>query len=193
MVINMKNKMRQDLKRKRMLLTQEYIKSSSMNAFRKIMELPQWENAKCIMSYISFKGETDPDFINKEILLEGKTLLLPRIIPGTKLMQGIKVTDISHTELHSFGMEEPIGSIEIVPEIVIVPCVALDKSGNRIGHGGGFYDRYLQDKNPLRIGLIYDFQLVEEIETEKYDIPVDIIVTVSPDSAKTIIISKKTD
>lgn len=188
----MKKKIRQELKRKRMLLSQEYIKSCSINAFRKIIELPQWENANCIMSYISFKGEADPDFINKEILLEEKTLLLPRIIPGTKLMQGIKVTDISHTELHSFGMEEPIGSTELIPELVIIPCVALDKDGNRIGHGGGFYDRYLQDKNPIKIGLIYDFQLVEKIDTEKYDIPVDIILTTSPDSAKLILVEKKT-
>ena len=62
-------------------------------------------------------------------------------------------------------------------ELIIVPAVAYDRQGNRIGRGKGYYDRLLSRTKALRIGVAYDFQLVDEIEAEPHDIPVDIVIT----------------
>ena len=63
------------------------------------------------------------------------------------------------------------------PSVVIVPLVACDKNLNRIGMGKGYYDRYLRDKTAIKIGICYDFQVVDKIIPNKTDIPLDIIVT----------------
>lgn len=185
----MKKKIRQIIKNKRLLLSQEEIKHYSINAFKKIIELEEWDKSKCIMSYLSFKGELDPDFINKEALLEGKTLLLPKINSDTKNMKAIKIENLEQTKLNDYGIEEPTGNLELNPDLVILPSIALDREGNRIGHGGGFYDRYLEKRKVKKIGIIYDFQLLEQIEKNPHDIPVDIIISVSKTDAEVIFIN----
>ena len=62
-------------------------------------------------------------------------------------------------------------------DLVIVPGIGFDQKGNRIGHGEGFYDRLLKNTNALAIALAYEFQIIKNISIDKYDIPVDIIIT----------------
>ncbi len=62
-------------------------------------------------------------------------------------------------------------------DLIIVPGVAFDKKGNRIGHGKGYYDRLLDKTNATKIGLAFEFQLLKEIPTDKHDLPIDILIT----------------
>lgn len=82
----------------------------------------------------------------------------------------------------AFHIDEPQGT-HTVPveqmEMIIVPGIAYDRRGNRIGRGRGFYDRLLRSTKALKVGIGYDFQLVDDIETEPHDVPVDIIITES--------------
>ena len=84
-------------------------------------------------------------------------------------------------EINSYGIPEPISNKVIYPDIILVPLVAFDKYLNRIGYGGGFYDRYLKKikkrKKILTIGLAYSFQKVKKIEAEQNDIKLDFIIT----------------
>mgnify|MGYP001378138066 CR=1 FL=1 len=84
-------------------------------------------------------------------------------------------------EINSYGIPEPISNKIIYPDIILVPLVAFDKHLNRIGYGGGFYDRYLKKikkrKKILTIGLAYSFQRVKKIEAEQNDIKLDFIIT----------------
>ena len=84
-------------------------------------------------------------------------------------------------EINSYGIPEPISNKVIYPDIILVPLVAFDKYLNRIGYGGGFYDRYLKKikkrKKILTIGLAYSFQRVKKIEAEQNDFKLDFIVT----------------
>ena len=84
-------------------------------------------------------------------------------------------------EINSYGIPEPISNKVIYPDIILVPLVAFDKYLNRIGYGGGFYDRYLKKikkrKKILTIGLAYSFQRVKKIEAEQNDIKLDFIIT----------------
>ena len=83
--------------------------------------------------------------------------------------------------INKYGIPEPITDKIVYPNILLVPLVAFDKHLNRIGYGGGFYDRYLEKvmktKNIMTIGLAYSFQKVQKIPVNKYDIKLDFIVT----------------
>ena len=83
--------------------------------------------------------------------------------------------------INKFGIPEPISKIVKYPDILLVPLVAFDKNYDRIGYGGGFYDRYIKKvkkrKKVLTIGFAYSFQKVKKIPTNKYDIRLDFIIT----------------
>ena len=83
--------------------------------------------------------------------------------------------------INKYGIPEPITDKVTYPNILLVPLVAFDKHFNRIGYGGGFYDRYIRkikkNKDIITIGLAYSFQKVKKIQTNKYDIKLDFIVT----------------
>ena len=83
--------------------------------------------------------------------------------------------------VNKFGIPEPIINKIIYPDILLVPLVAYDKNFNRIGYGGGFYDRYIQKikkiKKVLTIGLAFSYQMVKKIPIEKNDIRLDFIIT----------------
>ena len=83
--------------------------------------------------------------------------------------------------INKYGIPEPVSSKNEYPDILLVPVVAYDKNLNRIGYGGGFYDRYLSKinkrKKTIKIGLAYSFQEVKKISMNKYDVKLDFIVT----------------
>ena len=83
--------------------------------------------------------------------------------------------------INRFGIPEPVSNKIRYPDILLVPLVAFDKDFNRIGYGGGFYDRYINDlkkrKKILTIGLAYSFQQVKKIPISKYDMKLDFIIT----------------
>lgn len=106
-----------------------------------------------------------------------KRFFLPRV-NGVSL--DILPYDKTSLKLGSFQIEEPDGDdIHSVHEIdlIIVPGVGYDPRGNRVGRGKGYYDRLLSESKALKIGVGYDFQVVDEIESEQHDIKVDIVIT----------------
>ena len=84
-------------------------------------------------------------------------------------------------EINNYGIPEPTSKIKIFPSILLVPLVAFDKYFNRIGYGGGYYDRYIQKlrnkKKIITIGLAYSFQKVNKIPTKEHDIKLDYVLT----------------
>ena len=83
--------------------------------------------------------------------------------------------------INKYGIPEPFSGRAVIPSILLVPLVAFDKKLNRIGYGGGFYDRYIKkikkNKKIVTIGLAYSFQKIKEVPTNQYDIKLDFIVT----------------
>lgn len=86
----------------------------------------------------------------------------------------------SRLHLGAFNIEEPDGddttSIDQI-DMVVVPAVAYDRRGNRVGRGKGYYDRLLNDTRAIKVGVAYDFQLVDEIDAETHDVAVDYAIT----------------
>lgn len=129
-----------------------------------------------ILLYHSLPDELSThEFINK--WHSRKHFFLPRV---NGLNLEILPYDQSRLHLGAFNIEEPDGAnltdiSEI--EVVIVPAMAYDLHGNRVGRGKGYYDRLLADTKATKIGMAYDFQIFDEIDTDQFDIPVDIVIT----------------
>ncbi len=130
---------------------------------------------KNVFIYRSFKNEVDTKRLIEYFLSENKVLSYP-IIKGDNMIAG-KPKSESNT-LSKFGTTEPI-YYEVLNEIDLcfIPMLACDKNKNRLGYGKGYYDKFLATHPCLKIGLCYDFQVLDEIRANEWDIPLDIIVT----------------
>ena len=130
-----------------------------------------------VFIYRSFKNEVDTTRLISTFLNENKTLAYPVIINDI-MIAGIP-KDNNET-LSKFGTLEPT-NYEVLDKIDVcfVPIIACDKNKNRLGFGKGYYDKFLSTHPCLKIGLCYDFQVVEKITPNNWDIPLDLIVTES--------------
>ncbi len=159
-------------------MTREEVILKSKIITEKFLNSDYFKNAKVIMSYISIKNEIEMEEINKKVLEDKKILLFP-VIEG-EYIKAVKVNSLEKCEEKKFGVIEPIYgepfNLEEI-DLIIVPGVAFDKRGNRIGFGKGYYDRFLKGYRGKKIALAYEFQLVDSIETEEHDERVDEIIT----------------
>ena len=170
-----KNILRKTVIEKRISLSREEVVLLSDKITEKVILLKEIERAKTVMVYNSIKNEVDTEKLKTYLLKKGKTLVYPIIKNGEMLA----AKNLSNEEIvGSFNIKEP-KNYEIISDIdvVIVPLVAADKNHNRIGFGKGFYDRFLKDKKIYKIGVCYDFQLVEKIDANPWDIKLDKIIT----------------
>jgi len=136
-------------------------------------------NFKTFMLYYPHKKEVDTTVLIKKLLQERKTVVLPKV-SGQDIKPTI-IKDLDNLIVGYAGIKEPVG-FQINPkeiDLIVVPAVAYDKEGYRIGYGKGYYDRFLPKlrKDSLKIGFCYDFQLLEKLPHEPHDFRVDLIIT----------------
>lgn len=171
---------KEDIRRKvradKTLLSQEERIEQSRDVFRQLEQLAAFMMSERILMYHSLPDELSTlEFIDKWHGM--KKFFLPRV-NGINL--DILPYDRSHLRLGAFQIEEPDGDdltdIHEI-ELIVVPAVAYDRRGNRVGRGKGYYDRLLADTKALKVGVGFECQLVDEIEVDEFDVPVDIVVT----------------
>ena len=135
---------------------------------------------KVIGVYYPYNYEIDVRKIFKKLEKLNYCLSLPKIKKNYK-MDFFQWSTKDPLEINRYGIAEPVSNIIKLPNILLVPLVAFDKNRNRVGYGGGFYDRFIKklkkNKKILTIGLAYSFQKVKKIPTSKNDIKLDFIVT----------------
>jgi len=181
----MKQSLKSQIFKKRNSLSKEEIKEKSNKIKNNLFSLKEFKKAKNIMFYVSFNNEVNTQEIIKELLSKkGKTIIVPYTIKDDFRLHISELKDFNELEPKTFGILEPkdlyireFNSDKL--DIVIVPGIAFDKKSHRIGYGYGYYDRFLKTikKGTVKIGLAFDFQLVEKIPKEKHDVPMDIVVT----------------
>ncbi len=168
---------RQMLDRRR-ALTSEAVAQASALVVERVRLLPGYTDAALVASYVSRGGEIDP----AELLREKSAEIA---LPVTRAEEPLRfVIPDGPLELGPFGIRQPTTGRVVQPtelEVVLVPLVAVDWSGNRLGHGAGYYDRtfaFRRDRDhPVLIGLAHRFQVVKSIEPSPWDVPVDLVVT----------------
>lgn len=149
--------------------------------FNNLVSLNSYKRAKKVFVYIGFGSEINTKSLIEIMLKEGKEVFVPKVLEEE--MIALKITSLNNLIESKFKILEPVGEKSDIDgeefDLIIMPGVAFDRSGNRIGYGKGYYDKYLKDiKSDIKkIALAYELQLIEEIETEEHDLKVDSIIT----------------
>ncbi|KEH97840.1 5-formyltetrahydrofolate cyclo-ligase [Clostridium massiliodielmoense] len=181
--MNQKDKIRRIIKEGRNTLTEESKKIKDDKIFNKIINSEYYKKSNVIFLYVSFQGEVDTHKLIKHSLNIGKVICVPKVISKKEGMEAIKINSFNELKNGKYDILEPkdiCNKIYINDiELILMPGVAFDENGGRIGYGGGFYDRFLNkiDSRIPKIALAYDFQVFENIPCEEHDIKVDGIIT----------------
>lgn len=185
-----RQQIRQHIQRLRKALTQQQQNQLSRNMSQSLLRTPLFYTCNSIGAYFPHKGEIDPTQLVAKACSMGKSVYLPVIRPKPQISLWFARYRTNQALFrNSYGIPEPaplpdhLISVWAL-DLVLVPLVAFDKNGNRLGMGGGYYDRtfaYLRRrsywKSPKLIGLAYEFQKVNQLQTEKWDIPLHGIIT----------------
>lgn len=158
-------------------------KARSRDVTDRFVELPEFHAVSVLMAFLSLPHEVDSTPIVLRAWQLGKTVVVPKSVVGRRRLipYQIETLDTGLT-VGPYGIPEPIdGSPFPLPDIqlVIVPGLAFDRRGYRLGKGAGFYDRFLQEHGftGMKIGLGFTEQVVDEVPAEPHDVPLDVLVT----------------
>lgn len=149
----------------------------------RVLEMPEFVRAERFLLYAAFRGEVETAGLRAALLARGKVVCLPLAVPETKGMRAVRVDGGVELAPGFQGIPEPRGGRDFPPEdldVVVVPGLLFDRQGNRLGYGGGYYDRFLADRAPraLRVGLGFACQVAEGgIPAEPHDARLDVLVT----------------
>ena len=169
---------RKEIKDKRAFLSPELVSRLSGEIATQLYGTEEYRSADTVCFYISANNEVDTMPMIAQALHNGKKVAAPRV--RGKEMDFILFSDVAELKKGAFGILEPQGDHIINTEdaLLLMPGVAFDLHCNRIGYGGGFYDRYLAEHTTAcKIALAYELQIVDTLETEQFDIKPDMIIT----------------
>jgi 5-formyltetrahydrofolate cyclo-ligase len=168
------------LEHRRSLSEQEF-RSTSLLIQRTFLETEEYRQARIVVVYASIHNEVDTEMVVQTALDSGKKVAFPAVVGHELIFRQVKTG--SSMKSGAFGIMEPCPDCRVfMPDevdVFLLPGIAFDLKGDRIGYGKGYYDKTLhrlEDKGKL-VGLCYDFQLVDEIVAEPHDVKVDLIIT----------------
>lgn len=176
---------RQAILQQRKALTKEEVYALSQLVSARVLSHPYLQQPRLIASYLSCSGELDTITLNEQLQNKQHQLCLPVISPTERgIMDFHRYHSLAELRPNKFNIPEPLPSKESLVrphelELVVVPLVGFTGKGARLGMGGGYYDRILKQISPncLKLGLAYDFQRNDEIESKDWDVPLDEIIT----------------
>ena len=176
-----KRALRRDLLARRRAMDQATWHTASASAQQRLSELELFQRAACIALYSPIQQEVDTELLFATARSARKRVLYPLVCDN--ILQFREVTETGQRTTGAFGILEPCRlsedhTLETV-DLIVVPGVAFDLQGHRIGFGKGYYDRCLSQfpKHGILVGLCHDFQLLEQIPAEGHDIRMEYIVT----------------
>ena len=175
----MKNQLKQSILEKRDSLPKEEIIEKSIQIQNNLFNLEQYKQSKTVMFFVSFNSEVNTHNMIKEAL-KNKTVVIPKV-ESHEIEPSVIIDFDNLVTSGRFGILEPIEAMKIAYkniDFVLVPGIVFDKEGHRIGYGFGYYDKFLKKvPKSVKIGLAFDFQVVDKIPSKMHDVPVDLIVT----------------
>lgn len=170
-----KKELRAQIKAAKKAMPPEQIDSLSRDLCRQFLETEEYKNAKTVYGYLPYNQEVRTWALLEQALKDGKKVAVPKVYEDE--MRFIYMDDLTAISDGYCGIPEPIADEPVAHDptaLVLMPGLAFDKEGHRIGYGGGFYDRFLEDEpgHPT-VALCYNFQILDYLDTEEHDIPVD--------------------
>ena len=144
----------------------------------KLLKNPKILESKNILIYVSLSEEVETKELIEELLKLKKLVYTPRIV--SNYIEFYQITSLLDLKPGKFNILEPIGEkkfINFSSCCIIVPGLLFDKSNNRLGYGGGYYDKYLENKKIYKIGICFHDLLIDKLETLSHDIKMDLVIT----------------
>ena len=180
MIKSEKSKLRQFYLKKRQSLTPFEKDEKSYKICNRINNIPQIENKNVIACYLSVNNEPDTREIIGHFLKAKKNIVIPAFFEKLRQYKFVKLSSLNNLKIGPYQIPQPskllpVDSIKI--DLVLLPGLAFSEDGPRLGYGKGVYDRLLADTDALKIGVAYDFQVIDHFESETHDIKVDLIAT----------------
>jgi 5-formyltetrahydrofolate cyclo-ligase len=180
-----KEEIRRKILKKRLSLSSEYIRDKSRRVFLNLAETVEYVNSRNIMFYAATRNEVQTEEMIKISIKMGKNISVPIILPECINLAPSKIFDLDvELEKGKKGILEPKKEYyRLFPpeniDLIIIPGVAFDLSGNRIGRGFGYYDNFLRKvrSSAKIVALAFEMQIVRKIPNDKNDIPVHKIIT----------------
>lgn len=179
-MIEEKNALRKKYKELRNSIEEEVKISESERIAAVLFETDFYKNAGSLFIYVSLGSEVRTDGIIKKALADGKRVSVPLCNTELRAMAAIEIDSPAQLETGAYGIPEPMNKNREIKkseiDIVIVPGLSFDKSGARLGYGGGYYDKFLCDYEGMSVGLCYRECLSEKLPTEEFDCRVGRII-----------------
>jgi len=173
-----KQALRKEIREKKRAMTEAEIVSKSEALGALFAASEAYTQAKTIYGYLPYNQEVRTVAMLQRALDEGKRVAVPKCYGDE--MKFIYLDDLSQVEKGYCGIPEPIADEPVAHDetaLVLMPGLAFDPQGHRMGYGGGFYDKFLEkEPNHPTLALCYDFQMFDHLETEAHDIPVDTVI-----------------
>ena len=181
------NTLRKQLRQQRRAVTPNQQQQAQQAVLQRLIRLPKFQYAKKVGVYLDAFGEIHTQRIIEYCFVQGKQVYLPMICNMNQQLVWVEISRHQYINKrfshHPLGMKEPMasrGKHVSHLDLLIMPLLACDKYGTRIGMGGGYYDRTLASapQRPYRLGIAHDFQLIHaNLPRENWDQPVDALLT----------------
>ena len=175
----MKNQLKESILEKRNSLSKEEIAGNSSKIKDNLFNIEKYKNSKIIMFFVSFNSEVHTHDMIKEAL-RNNTIVVPKVVES-KIEPSMIIDFDNLIPCGKFNILEPIEIMKIAYKninLVLVPGAVFDEEGHRIGYGFGYYDKFLAKvPKAIKVGLSFDFHVIDKIPKETHDMPVDFIVT----------------
>ena len=173
-----KKELRRTIRERKRAMTEEEIVSRSKKLGQLFAQSEAYKAAKTIYGYLPYNQEVRTVPMLEQALRDGKRVAVPKVYGDE--MKFLYLDDLSQVEKGYAGIPEPIADDPLADDdtaLVLMPGLAFDPQGHRIGYGGGFYDKFLAaEPNHPTLALCYEFQMLPELHTEEHDIPVDTVL-----------------
>ena len=146
-----------------------------------LFKLPEYQKARAILSYVSMEEEVSTRVIIANLISIGKTVVVPIVDPKTETLTFHEIKSADELVPGYKGIPEPKNCACVFPcagiDLAIIPGLAFDEKGRRLGRGKGMFDKCLGELACPKIALAFDFQVVSSVPAASHDLPVDIIIT----------------
>ena len=173
-----KQELRRTIREQKRAMTNEEIEARSAKLAELFLQSEAYRNAKTIYGYMPYNQEVRTVAMLEQALKDGKRVAIPKCYGDE--MKFIYMDDLSKVEKGYANIPEPVADEPVADDktaLVLMPGLAFDPQGHRIGYGGGFYDKFLsQEPGHPTLALCYAFQMLPHLETEEFDIPVDCVL-----------------
>lgn len=171
-----KHELRQQIRRQKQL----HAGDDSVVIIERLKQHPKLSSAHTILLYSALPDEVQTQSLINELVLQGKTILLPKVIDNTN-MELRQYTGTNDLSTGAYGIMEPSGenfTDYAAIDLAIIPGMAFDSKGHRLGRGKGYYDRLLSQLTPktIKIGLCFPWQRVDYVPTDENDVSMDYVI-----------------